>query len=139
MRLKPWLLCHLNRGQIFFVIIGIVLILFVSFVIMLGNITISSIQFSFVFKQFVSLRSLAISGLRYALYQINQNPNFTTTSAQVLMPQGRFTYSVSNINQTTKSINVQANLINSSLSRILKATATIDNLGTILNLEISEE
>ncbi len=139
MRLKPWLLCHLNKGQIFFVIIGIVLILFVSFVIMLGNITISSIQFSFVFKQFVSLRSLAISGLRYALYQINQNPNFTTTSAQVLMPQGRFTYSVSNINQTTKSINVQANLINSSLSRILKATATIDNLGTILNLEISEE
>jgi hypothetical protein len=106
---------------------------------MLGNITTSSLQFSYIFQDFVSLRSLAISGLRYALYHINQDPNFTTSSAQVLMPQGNFIYSVSNIDPTTKFINVQANLNNSLLRKILKATATIDSSGKILSLDVSEE
>jgi hypothetical protein len=129
---------HLNKGQVIFIIVGLVLTLFVFLVIILGNITTSSFQFVSTFKGFVSLRSLAISGLRYALYQINQDPNFTTSSAQVNMPQGYFIYSVSNINTTTKKIDVQANLNLPSLSKILSATATIDSSGTIVNLEVEE-
>jgi hypothetical protein len=129
---------HLNKGQVIFIIVGLVLTLFVFLVIILGNITTSSFQFASTFKGFVSLRSLAISGLRYALYQINQDPNFTTSSAQVNMPQGYFIYSVSNINTTTKKIDVQANLALPSLSKILSATATIDSSGTIVNLEVEE-
>jgi hypothetical protein len=129
---------HLNKGQVIFIIVGLVLTLFVFLVIILGNITTSSFQFASTFKGFVSLRSLAISGLRYALYQINQDPNFTTSSAQVNMPQGYFIYSVSNINTTTKKIDVQANLNLPSLSKILSATATIDSSGTIVNLEVEE-
>jgi hypothetical protein len=129
---------HLNKGQVIFIIVGLVLTLFVFLVIILGNITTSSFQFASTFKGFVSLRSLAISGLRYALYQINQDPNFTTSSAQVNMPQGYFIYSVSNINTTTKKIDVQANLTLPSLSKILSATATIDSSGTIVNLEVEE-
>ncbi len=113
--------------------------LFVFLVIILGNTTTSSFQFASTFKGFVSLRSLAISGLRYALYQINQDPNFTTSSAQVNMPQGYFIYSVSNINTTTKKIDVQANLTLPTLSKILSATATIDSSGTIVNLEVEEQ
>lgn len=128
------------KGQIIFLIVSIVLVLFVFLVIILGNITTSSFQFSATFKNFVSLKSLVISGLRYALYQINQNPNFTTTSAQVLMPQGSFTYSVSNINSTTKKINIQASLTaNSNLSKVLNATVTIDSFGKILDLQANEE
>jgi hypothetical protein len=128
------------KGQIIFLIVSIVLVLFVFLVIILGNITTSSFQFSATFKNFVSLKSLLISGLRYALYQINQNPNFTTTSAQVLMPQGSFTYSVSNINSTTKKINIQASLTaNSNLSKVLNATVTIDSFGKILDLQANEE
>jgi hypothetical protein len=129
---------HLNKGQVIFIIVGLVLTLFVFLVIILGNTTTSSFQFTSTFKGFVSLRSLAISGLRYALYQINQDPNFTTSSAQVNMPQGYFIYSVSNINTTTKKIDVQANLTLPSLSKILSATATIDSSGTIFNLEVEE-
>ncbi len=139
MKVKLQLFYHLNRGQLLFIIINIVLILFIFFVIILGNISTSSFQFAFTFKNFVSLRSLAISGLRYALYQINQDPNFVTSSAQVLMPQGRFTYSVSNINATTKFIRVQADLSNFLFTKILKATTTIDSTGKILNLEVGEE
>jgi len=127
------------KGQVIFIIVSIVLVLFVFLVIILGNLTTSSFQFAYTFKGFVSLRSLAISGLRYALYQINQNPNFTTSSAQVLMPQGNFIYSVSNIDATTKSINVQANLNSPNLTKILNATATIDSSGKILNLQVSEQ
>jgi hypothetical protein len=129
------------KGQIIFLIVSIVLVLFVFLVIILGNITTSSFQFSATFKNFVSLKSLVISGLRYALYQINQNPNFTTTSAQVLMPQGSFTYSVSNINSTTKRINIQASLTAnlSNLSKVLNATVTIDSFGKILDLQANEE
>jgi hypothetical protein len=129
---------HLNKGQVIFIIVGLVLTLFVFLVIILGNTTTSSFQFASTFKGFVSLRSLAISGLRYALYQINQDPNFTTSSAQVNMPQGYFIYSVININTTTKKIDVQANLTLPSLSKILSATATIDSSGTIVNLEVEE-
>jgi hypothetical protein len=135
---KQLLFYHLNKGQVIFIIVGLVLTLFVFLVIILGNTTTSSFQFASTFKGFVSLRSLAISGLRYALYQINQNPNFTTSSAQVNMPQGYFIYSVSDINTTTKKINVQANLNSPSLSKILSATATIDSSGTIINLEVEE-
>jgi hypothetical protein len=130
---------HLNKGQVIFIIVGLVLTLFVFLVIILGNTTTSSFQFTSTFKGFVSLRSLAISGLRYALYQINQDPNFTTSSAQVNMPQGYFIYSVSNINTTTKKIDVQANLTLPSLSKILSATATIDSSGKIINLEVEEK
>jgi hypothetical protein len=130
---------HLNKGQVIFIIVGLVLTLFVFLVIILGNTTTSSFQFTSTFKGFVSLRSLAISGLRYALYQINQDPNFTTSSAQVNMPQGYFIYSVSNINTTTKKIDVQANLTLPTLSKILSATATIDSSGTIVNLEVEEK
>ncbi len=83
---------------------------------------------------------MAISGLRYALWQINQNPNFTTSSATVLMPQGSFMYSVSTTTESTKRfIIVQANLSNSLLTKILKATTTIDNIGNIIDVEASEE
>jgi hypothetical protein len=127
------------KGQVIFIIVGLVLTLFVFLVIILGNLTTSSFQFASTFQGFVSLRSLAISGLRYALYQINQNPNFTTSSAQFLMPQGNFIYSVSNINTTTKRIIVQANLNSPNLNKILNATATIDASGKILNLQVSEQ
>jgi hypothetical protein len=136
---KQLLFYHLNKGQVIFIIVGLVLTLFVFLVIILGNTTTSSFQFTSTFKGFVSLRSLAISGLRYALYQINQDPNFTTSSAQVNMPQGYFIYSVSNINTTTKKIDVQANLTLPTLSKILSATATIDSSGTIVNLEVEEK
>jgi hypothetical protein len=136
---KQLLFYHLNKGQVIFIIVGLVLTLFVFLVIILGNLTTSSFQFAKTFKGFVSLRSLAISGLRYALYQINQNPNFTTSSAQVNMPQGSFIYSVSNINAVTKKIDVQANLTLPSLSKILSATATIDSSGKIINLEVEEK
>jgi hypothetical protein len=135
---KQLLFYHLNKGQVIFIIVGLVLTLFVFLVIILGNTTISSFQFASTFKGFVSLKSLAISGLRYALYQINQNPNFTTSSAQVNMPQGYFIYSVSNINTSTKKIDVQANLTLPTLSKILSATATIDSSGKIINLEVEE-
>jgi hypothetical protein len=135
---KQPLFYHLNKGQVVFIIVGLVLTLFVFLVIILGNTTTSSFQFASTFKGFVSLRSLAISGLRYALYQINQNANFTTSSAQVDMPQGSFIYSVSNINTTTKKIDVQANLTLPTLSKILSATATIDSLGQIIDLEVEE-
>lgn len=126
----------MNLGQMLLLIIGLILTISVFLVIMLGNISTKQFQFTFIFKNFVSLRSLVISGLRYALYQINQNPDFVTSSAQVVMPQGNFIYSVSNINSTTKGINVQANLNSPSLTKILKATATINSSGTILNLEV---
>ena len=128
-----------KKGQVIFIIVGLVLTLFVFLVIILGNITVSSFQFTSTFKGFVSLRSLAISGLRYALYQINQDPNFTTSSAQVIMPQGNFIYSVFNINSTTKKINVQVNLTSPQLTKFLNATATIDNFGTITGLEVEEQ
>lgn len=126
----------MNLGQMLLLIIGLILTISIFLVIMLGNISTKQFQFTFTFKNFVSLRSLVISGLRYALYQINQNPSFVTSSAQVVMPQGNFIYSVSNINSTTKRINVQANLNSPSLTKILNATATIDSSGTILNLEV---
>jgi hypothetical protein len=136
---KQLLPYHLNKGQVIFIIVGLVLTLFVFLVIILGNLTTSSFQFAKTFKGFVSLRSLAISGLRYALYQINQDPNFTTSSAQINMPQGSFIYSVSNISSSTKKIDVQANLTSPSLSKILSATATIDSSGKIINLEVEEK
>ena len=136
--MKQLLFYHLNKGQVIFIIVGLVLTLFVFLVIILGNTTTTSFQFASTFKGFISLRSLAISGLRYALYQINQNPNFTTTSATVIMPQGSFTYSVSNIDSLTKKIDVQANLSLPTLSKILIATATIDSSGKIINLEVEE-
>jgi hypothetical protein len=130
---------HLNKGQVIFIIVGLVLTLFVFLVIILGNITTSSFQFASTFKGFISLRSLAISGLRYALYQINQNPNFTTSSAKINMPQGSFIYSVTSTGITTRKIDVQANLTSPSLSKILSATATIDSTGKIIDLEVEEK
>ena len=137
--MKRLLLYHLNKGQVIFVIISLVLILFVFFGIILGNIATPSLYFTSIFKNFVSLRSLAISGLRYALYQINQDPNFTTSSAQIVMPQGLFIYSVSDISPLVKKIAVQAILTSSPLSRILSATATIDASGKIIDLEVEEQ
>lgn len=136
---KQLLLYHLNKGQVIFLISSFVLVLFVFLVIILGNTSISSLQFSYIFRNYVSLRSLSISGLRYALYQINQNPGFTTSSAIVLMPQGSFNYSVSDITSGIKKIRVQANLTGGVLTNILNATATIDSSGIILDLEVSEE
>lgn len=130
---------HLNKGQIIFLIVSLVLTLFVFLIIILGNLTTSSFQFSYVFKKFIHLNSLSISGLRYALWQINQNPNFTTSSAKVIMPQGYFIYSVSNIDSFNKKIVVTAQLNDSYLKKILNATATIDANGVIVNLDVSEE
>ncbi len=137
---KQQLFCLLNKqGQIIFIIVSLTLILFIFLVIILGNLTSDSLQFDYVFRNFVSLRSLAISGLRYALYQINQNPDFTTSSAIVLMPQGSFNYSVSDISSGIKKIRVEAVLTNSGLRKILNATATIDSSGEILDIEMNEE
>ena len=122
-----------------FTVIGLILTLFIFLVIILGNITTSSLQFSSIFKGSISLRSLSISGLRYALYQINQNPNFTTTSAQINMPQGFFTYSVLNVNSFTKKIDVQSSLTSPVLSKILSATVTIDSSGKIINIQVEEK
>lgn len=123
-----------------FLIIGLILTFLIFFVIMLGNIGSSSFQTIYVFKNFIYLKSLLVSGLRYALFQINQNPNFTTSSAQVDMPQGYFTYSVATTSDIfVKKITVQANVINFSLSKTLKATATINASGTILSLDVNEE
>jgi hypothetical protein len=127
------------KGQVIFIIVGLVLTLFVFLVIIVGNLTTSSFQFTSTFKGFVSLRSLAISGLRYALYQVNQNPNFITSSAQVLMPQGNFIYSVTSTDPTIKIIKVEAYLTSTTLTKILNATATIDASGTILNFQVSEQ
>jgi len=135
---KQLLLYHSSKGQVIFIIVGLVLTLFVFLVIILGNTTTSSFQFASIFKGFVSLKSLAISGLRYALYQINQDPNFTTSSAQINMPQGSFTYSVRDISSSTKKIDVQADLTLPSLSKILSATTTIDSSGKIIDLEVEE-
>jgi hypothetical protein len=139
MKVNQWLFYHLNKGQVLFTIVGIFLILFVFSVIILGNINISSSEFSFAFKKYISLKSLEISGLRYVLYQINQNPSFTTSSGQIIMPQGSINYSVSNLGSDKKIINIVANLSNSLLTRTLKATATIDSFGNIIDLETSEE
>jgi hypothetical protein len=136
---KQLLFYRLNKGQVIFIIVALVLTLFVFLVIILGNITTSSFQFASTFKGFISLRSLAISGLRYALYQINQNPNFTTSSAKINMPQGPFIYSVTSTGITTRKIDVQANLTSPSLSKILSATATIDSTGKIIDLEVEEK
>ncbi len=137
---KQPLFCHLNKGQVIFLVVSIVLILFVFLVIILGNLSISSLQIGYIFRHYVTLNSLAISGLRYALWQINQNPNFTTSSATVLMPQGSFIYRVSTTTDSNKRlIIVEATLANSLLKKILKATTTIDNTGKILDLEITEE
>jgi hypothetical protein len=136
---KQLLFYRLNKGQVIFIIVALVLTLFVFLVIILGNITTSSFQFASTFKGFISLRSLAISGLRYALYQINQNPNFTTSSAKINMPQGSFIYSVTSTGITTRKIDVQANLTSPSLSKILSATATIDSTGKIIDLEVEEK
>ena len=137
---KQQLFHHLNkdRGQLIFLLAGLTLVLFVFLVIILGSLSSSSLQFGYIFRNFVSLRSLEISGLRYALYQINQNPNFTTTSAVVLMPQGSFNYSVSDVSPGIKRIRVQATLM-SGFSRILNATTTIDSSGKILDIEMNEE
>jgi len=134
-----YLLNKKNKGQLLFAVVGIILVIFVFLVIMLGNTSSSFFNFSVSFKNFVSLRSLAISGLRYCLYQINQNPSFSTTSAQFIMPQGSFIYSVTSSDFFTKNIQVQANLNDYSFSKILKATATINESGEILSLEIAEE
>lgn len=136
---KQPLFYHLNKGQVVLLIISLILIFFTFLVIILGNVTYSSLQFSYIFRNFISLKSLSISGLRYALYQINQNPTFTTTSASIAMPQGTFTYTVSDIPSSGKRIRVQANLYNTNLIKILNATATIDSSGKILNIEASEE
>lgn len=138
-KVKQLLVYHSNKGQIIFLIVSLILTLFVFLVIMLGNLSTSSFQFTYILRNFVNLRSLAISGLRYSLWQINQNPNFNTSSSTVMMPQGSFIYSVSNIDGLNKRIIIQANLNNSLLSKVLNATATISSTGTILNLEISEE
>lgn len=135
------LLFHLNnnkKGQIIFLTIGLILILFVFLVIILGNLSSNYLQFSDIFRNYVSLRSLSVSGLRYVLYKINQDPNFTTISETVSMPQGYFNYSVSDIASNTKKVNIQVNL-RKGLSRIIKATVTIDSLGKILDIDVSEE
>jgi hypothetical protein len=126
--------CHLNnlnKGQIMFFLVSLILIFFIFLVIILGNTTNTFFQFNNFFLKFISLRSLLISGLRYSLYQINQNPSFTTTSASLIMPQGIVIYSVSDYNTTTKIININASLNSFNLSRILTATATINASGTI--------
>jgi hypothetical protein len=121
-------------------IIGLLLTFIVFFVIILGNINTSSFQTIYTFKNFISLRSLLISGLRYALFQINQNPDFTTSSAQVMMPQGYFIYSIATTNDPfVKTIAVQANLTSPVLTKALQATATINSSGTILSLDVSEQ
>jgi uncharacterized membrane protein YjjP (DUF1212 family) len=131
--------CHLNKGQIMFFLVSLILIFFIFLVIILSNTTNTFFQFNNVFQKFISLKSLLISGLRYSLYQINQNPSFTTTSASLIMPQGVVIYSVSDYNTTTKIININASLNSFNLSRILTATATINASGTIINLDVKEE
>ncbi|MCS7200726.1 MAG: hypothetical protein NZ822_01070, partial [Patescibacteria group bacterium] len=115
-RQKRLLAYHLNnRGQVLLLIVGLILTFIIFFVIILGNTSTSSFQTVYVFRNFLHVRSLLISGLRYALFQINQNPNFVTSSAQINMPQGNFVYSISTTSDIFKrTITVQANLTNPS-------------------------
>lgn len=129
----------INKGQIVFMLVGLFLIFFVFLIIILGNITNNYLQFSVIFRNFITLRSLALSGLTFALFQINQNPSFTTSSGIINMPQGYFNYSVSDFYPDTKIINIEAFLNNSNLSKNINATTTIDVItGKILNVEINE-
>lgn len=138
---KRPLFYHSNKGQVILLIISLILIFFIFSVIILGNLTYPSVQFSYIFNNYVSLKSLVISGLRYALYQLNQDPSFTTSSAVILMPQGSFTYSVNNdpFDTRIKLIEIRANLYNTTFEKKLKATSTIDTEGKILSLEVVEE
>lgn len=143
-KMKPLLFYLLNKnkfssGQVLLLLTSFILIFFLLLVIILGNITYPSLQFSQTFRNFVNLQSLSISGLRYALYQINQDPNFATTSAAFNMPQGIFTYSVSSVNTNTKKIRIEARLYNTNFKKILNATATIDSSGAIIGAEVGEE
>lgn len=130
-----------NKGQILFLIISLILVFLVFLFIIINNLSSEYLNFVYTFNKFISLKSLAYSGLSYAFYKINANPNFSIDSAEVLMPQGKFLYSVTNTNFSSfvKMITVEAELNDKSLKKILKATVTINSNGKILDYEIGEE
>lgn len=129
----------MKKAQVLLGILGMILIFFGFLLIILLNIINVNYDFGYIFRRTINLRSIEISGLRYALYQINKNPNFVTTSSTVNLPHGYFVYSV----QTTTNTNLRLIRVDSYLtttppmSKTLTATATINASGTILNLEVS--
>jgi len=131
----------MSKAQVLLGLLGIILIFFGFLIIILLNIVNLNYNFGYLFRQFVNLTSIEISGLRYALYKINQNPSFTTSSARVNMPLGYFIYSISTTSDPSlRLIRIESYLTTTpNLSKILKATATIDqSTGAILNLIVSE-
>lgn len=130
----------MKKAQILLGFLGVILIFFGFLIIILLNIVSLDIDFGHTFRKFVNLSSLEISGLRYALYQINNTPNFTTTSARVNLPQGYFVYSVSTVsNSNLRLITVESYLTTTPMKKTLRATTTIDpNTLKILNLIIGD-
>lgn len=133
----------MKKGQILLGFLGITL-LFAGFlvIIILNNLSASS-NLAFVFRRFINLKSIEISGLRYALFQINQNRDFTATSARIDLPHGYFLYSVAttSLGSNLRIITIQSYLTTTPMTKTLSATATIDissPSSTILNLEISD-
>jgi hypothetical protein len=98
---------------------------------------------AFIFQRNISLKSLEISGLRYALYRINQDRDFTTTSMQINLPQGYVNISIAttSLSSSLRLISLTSTLTSTAISKNLFATATIDissPSSTILNLEVSD-
>ncbi len=130
----------MKKGQVILGFLGIILIFFGFLIIILLNLVSLNYNFGYIFRKFINLSSLEISGLRYALYQINNIPNFTTTSARVNLPQGYFLYTVqTTTDPSLRIINIESNLTTTPMRKILKATATIDTVSlSILDLLIGE-
>lgn len=130
----------MKTGQVLLGFLGVILIFFGFLIIILLNIISINYNFGFLFRKFINLSSLEISGLRYALYKINNIPNFTTSSAQINLPQGYFRYSVqTTTDPSLRIIIVESYLTTTLMQKVLKATATIDvNSLSILNLIVGE-
>jgi hypothetical protein len=84
----------MKKGQVLLGFLGIILIFFGFLVIIVLNYLSFSYNLAFIFQRNISLKSLEISGLRYALYRINQDRDFTTTSMQINLPQGYVNISI---------------------------------------------
>ncbi len=133
----------MKKGQILLGFLGIILIFFSFLVIIVLNYLSFSYNLSFIFQRNISLKSLEISGLRYALYRINQDRDFTTTSMQINLPQGYVDISITttSLSSNLRLISLTSTLTSTAISKNLFATATIDissASSTILNLEVSD-
>lgn len=133
----------MKKAQVLLGFLGIVLIFTGFLIIIILNYLSTSSNLAFVFQKFINLKSIEISGLRYALFQINQNRDFTTSSARIDLPHGYFLYSVSTTTAGTnlRIIRIDSYLTSTLMTKTLWATATIDlssASSSILNLEISD-